>query len=84
MTTRVLTTQVGTDGVLTLNLTLGRDDANRTVRVIIEPVAEAARPLPVTDRAGWLQFIAETGGSITDPTFERPAQGEYEQRDELP
>jgi hypothetical protein len=35
-------------------------------------------------REEWLAFLDKTAGSITDPTFERPPQGEYEQRDALP
>lgn len=35
------------------------------------------------DRAAWLRFLEKTAGSITDPTFERQPQGEYEVRDTL-
>ena len=33
------------------------------------------------DREAWLRFIAEVGGSITDPTFIRHPQGEVEERE---
>ena len=33
------------------------------------------------DREAWLRFLEKTAGSITDPTFERQPQGEYEERD---
>jgi hypothetical protein len=67
----ILTAQVGEDGVLNLTVPLGRDEAKKAVRVIVEPM----------DRESWLRFLAETGGKILDPTFERHPQGEYEQRD---
>lgn len=36
-----------------------------------------------TDREAWLRFIEKTAGSITDPTFIRHPQGEFEERDPL-
>jgi hypothetical protein len=36
------------------------------------------------DRESWRQFIEKTAGSITDPTFERHSQGEFEEREQLP
>lgn len=35
------------------------------------------------DREAWLRFIEETAGSITDPTFMRHPQGEFEEREPL-
>jgi hypothetical protein len=81
---KTLTARVGADGVLTLSVPLGKQDANKTVRVTVETVDEATGVTRPGDREAWLQFIAETGGSITDPTFERQPQGEYEHRDSLP
>ena len=82
---KVLTTQIGADGVLTLTVPLGQADANTLVRVIVETVEGATAPAaPATDREGWLRFIEATAGTITDPTFERPPQGAYEERDPLP
>ena len=43
----------------------------------------SAAGLPM-DRDGWRQFIERTAGSITDPTFVRHPQGEFEERDPLP
>jgi len=81
----ILTSQVGADGVLHVSVPLKPEDANKTVRVTVEPLDESAtaatRP---TTREEWLKFIEKTAGSITDPTFERPPQGDYEQRDEFP
>ncbi|MSQ94175.1 MAG: hypothetical protein EXR98_06420 [Gemmataceae bacterium] len=78
--TKVITTQIGPDGVLELNVPLHKDDANKPVRVTVETLdAETTM-----DRAAWLRFIEQTAGSITDPTFERHPKGEYEERDPLP
>jgi hypothetical protein len=79
--TKVINTQVGPNGVLSLTVPLDQADANKLVRVTVETMEDKKPPL---DRAAWLRFIEETAGSITDPTFERPPQGEYEQRDALP
>jgi hypothetical protein len=80
---RELTAQVGADGVLTLRVPLGREDANKTVRVVVETVEEATVG-PVMTQEEWARFVESIAGSITDPTFERPPQGEYEQRDAFP
>ncbi len=79
---RELTAQVGPDGVLTLHVPLGREDANKTVRVVVETVGDTAPGRPTTQEE-WQRFVHDMAGRITDPTFERPPQGEYEQRDAL-
>ena len=81
---KVMTTRVGADGMLTLTVPLGKTEADHLVRVVVETV-EDGMPLtsPVVDRDEWLRFIEQTAGSIADPTFERPPQGEYEERDSL-
>jgi hypothetical protein len=35
-------------------------------------------------QAEWSAFIIATAGSITDPTFVRPEQGQIEERESLP
>ena len=75
----VLHSRVGTDGVLQLTVPIGVADADREVAVTIEP---AAPPRMTQDE--WRKFILETAGSITDASFVRPEQGQFEQRDELP
>jgi hypothetical protein len=42
---RELTAQVGADGVLTLTVPLGREDANKTLRVVVETVEPPAGPI---------------------------------------
>ena len=50
---------------------------------------------PALDRVGltakklmtqeeWAAWVESLAGSITDPTFERPPQGEFEVREEMP
>jgi hypothetical protein len=79
---RELTVQVGADGVLALRVPLGHDGANKTVRVVVQTVEEAAG-VQVRSSEEWQRFIQEMAGRITDPTFDRPPQGDYEQREPL-
>ena len=74
---RELTAQVGADGVLNLTVPLDPEDTNKTVRVIVETV-------PTMSPEEWERFVDSIAGRITDPTFVRHPQGEYQQRDELP
>jgi hypothetical protein len=71
---------VGADGVLRVTVPIGASDANREVRVTIEPASPAAR----MTQDEWRQFVLSTAGSVTDPTFVRHPQGEFERREELP
>lgn len=77
MTPIVLTSKVGPDGVLRLDLPLVA--ADREVRVTIEPLD----PKMKRTAEEWRAFILSTAGSITDPTFERFPQGELEEREPL-
>lgn len=82
MTHVEIRSRVGADGVLTVSLPLGPGEANREVRVVVEPaesVAKSAEDAPEQ----WRDFIAATAGCIADPTFRRPEQGPYEQRGEV-
>ncbi len=72
-----LKAKVGPDGVLNLSVPVGVAEANHEVDITVSPI----RPAMTQDE--WHKFIAETAGSITDPTFRRHEQGEFEQRDEL-
>jgi hypothetical protein len=81
MTPIELRAKVGPDGVLTLSVPMGISEANTEVRVVVEPAVQKTSGMTQEE---WHRFIAETAGSIDDPTFERPEQGEYEQRDPWP
>lgn len=77
MTPLTIKSTVGTDGVLHLDIPLGASEANQEVEVIVRPT----RP-PLTPEE-WREFIARTAGSWRGE-LERPDQGSYEQREELP
>lgn len=77
MTPIVLTSKVAPDGVLQLSLPLCA--ADQVVRVTVEPVVPKKEMTPEQ----WRAFILSTAGSITDPTFEQPPQGEFQEREPL-
>lgn len=77
MTTIEVKSRVDATGVLNLSIPLGTAEANREVRVIVQPLDD------VMSDEQWQRFVHETAGSIPDPTFQRHPQGEFEQRDEL-
>ncbi len=74
--------RVGPDGKLHIDVP---SMANTDVRVTIEPVNGPAtngvprRPTKA-ERSAVLRRLA---GSVTDPTFDRPPQGSFEERDSL-
>lgn len=75
----VVHSRVGADGILHLSVPIGKAEADLEVEVTID----AVRPPAVTPEE-WRSFILTTAGSVTDPTFVRHEQGEYEQREALP
>jgi hypothetical protein len=75
----VVKSRIGADGVLHMTVPVGAASANQDVQVTIEP----AGPPPMTQEE-WRAFVLSMAGSITDPTFMRHEQGEYERREELP
>lgn len=79
MNRMVLHARVGADGVLHLTVPIGTTDADREVQVTIDPVGP-----PAMTQEEWRHFVRTTAGSVTDPSFVRHEQGEYERREELP
>jgi hypothetical protein len=75
----ILHSRVGADGILQITVPVGPADADRYVTVTIEPVGSP----PMTQDA-WRNFILTTAGSVSDPSFVRHEQGEYERRGGLP
>lgn len=75
----VVHSRVGADGVLHLTVPIGTAEADKEVQVTIDPVST-----PTMTQEEWRRFVLSTAGSITDPTFMRHDQGEYERREELP
>jgi len=77
MNRMVVKSTVSSDGVLHLALPLGIEEANREVQVTVE----SALPSPVSQE-DWRRLILATAGKWQGE-FERPEQGEYEQREPL-
>jgi hypothetical protein len=73
----VIKSRVGSDGILQLALPVGPADADREVQITIEPVGP-----PLLSPDEWRRRILETAGKWQGE-FERPGQGEYEQREPL-
>jgi len=78
MNRMVLHSRVGRDGVLHIEVPIGAADADQEVQVTIDPVPA----VPLTQEE-WRQFVLSTAGAWQGD-LERPEQGEYEERDELP
>ena len=70
--------RVDDEGVLRLILPVGASDANMEVQVTVEPLTQTA----MTQEA-WSEVIQRTAGSITDPSFIRHPQGDFEVRDPI-
>jgi|BogFormECP12_OM1_1039635.scaffolds.fasta_scaffold156124_1 hypothetical protein len=81
MNRMVLHSRVGSDGVLHITVPIGEEDADREVQVTIDPVRVGP---PSMTQEEWRDFVLTTAGSITDPSFARHEQGEYERREEMP
>jgi hypothetical protein len=77
----VVKSTVSDDGVLHLALPVGIAEANREVQVTVEPVPASPSPPPSPEQ--WREMVLATSGKWRGD-FERPAQGEYEQREPLP
>jgi hypothetical protein len=76
----VVQSRVGSDGVLHIDIPVGKEDADQEVQVTIDPVRPGASPM---NQEEWHQFVRETAGSWQGE-LERPEPLEFEQRDELP
>jgi hypothetical protein len=63
--------------VLRVTVPVGKADADREVQLIIEPL-----PAVEKSRQDYLDFLQATAGAWQGD-FERPEQGEYEERDPL-
>ena len=75
-----ITSRVGPDGVLKLDLPIGVDQANRQVRVTVESLRPGA---PMMTPQQWQDFLRRTAGSMDDPAFRRHEQGQLQDRDEM-
>ncbi len=77
MTRIVVTSKVGHDGMLRLTLPVGAEGADQEVRVTVEPVHS-----PGMSADEWRRAVLATAGRWQGE-FERPPQGEYEEREPL-
>jgi hypothetical protein len=82
MTHLELRARIGPDGMLTLNVPVGMSEANQEVKVIVESADAAVGLTAKMTRDEWARFVDETAGAWMGE-HERPAQGEFEVRDEL-
>ena len=83
MTNIELRTRIGPDGILTLSVPVGMTEANREVKVIVEPADTAVRKTAKLTPEEWAQFVADTAGAWKGD-LDAPEQGELEVRDQLP
>jgi len=73
----IVKSRVGADGVVRVSVPVGTADADREVKVTIEPLATEPAP-----RQEYLDFLQATAGAWQGD-FERPEPGDYEVRDSL-
>lgn len=78
MTRIKVRSRVGADGKLSVIVPIGAAEANREVIVTVESADPLSPPASCDE---WRKFIDRTAGSIQDPSFKRPEQGEYEKRE---
>jgi hypothetical protein len=78
MTKMIANARIGADGVLRLNLPVGLQEANRHVLVTVEP-ASSKKTMTQSEWESWVESMA---GSWQGD-FERPPQGELQERDPL-
>jgi hypothetical protein len=75
MTHLELRARIGPDGILSLNVPVGLSEANREVKVIVEPADTAMSESENLSRDDWARFVDETAGAWRGD-LERPEQGE--------
>jgi hypothetical protein len=73
----VMKSKVGGDGVLHLDVPLGPAEADQEVQVTVE-----STPRDGTNEEEWRNWVQSMAGSWQGE-FERPPQGQFEQRDSL-
>jgi hypothetical protein len=78
-----LTSRVGSDGILTLQVPIGMSNTEVEVVLVIQPIQQATEQR-TTESFGWpAGFFEETYGAFLDTPLERPDQGELEVRESL-
>jgi len=74
----VVKSKVSSDGVLHLDLPVGIDEAEQDVQVTVEPCGP---PHSISQEA-WQAWVDSMAGTWQGD-FERPPQGDYEEREPL-
>jgi hypothetical protein len=74
--------RVGDDGILNVQINLGRAKAQKQVVVTIEPTS-AGDPAEQATAMAWPDFIKSTYGSCAGLGLERREQGAFESREPL-
>jgi hypothetical protein len=77
MTRIVVKSRVSSDGFLRLALPVGLQEADKEVQVTVDPVAG-----PAMTPEEWRAWVTSLAGSW-EGDFERPPQGDYEEREPL-
>jgi len=78
-----LRSHVGEDGIMHLQVPVGKTDVDLEVVVIIQPSVPAKKANPPEARGWPLGFFERTAGAWQGEPLTRGAQGEYEKRDEI-
>ena len=74
--------RAGKDGILHLRIPVGQPETDYEAVVVLQP--QGAPPeAPPAEQSWPAGYFEQVPGSITDETFVRPPQGEYERRLEL-
>lgn len=74
--------RVGSDGVLNVQVNLGRTEASKEVIVTVAPLPNTSEQ-PASSALPWQEFVAATYGSCASQNLERPDQGEFEVRERI-
>lgn len=74
----VVKSRVGGDGVLHLTLPVGAEEANKEVQITVETI----NPKKAMTQGEWEAWVDAMAGAWQGD-FERPPQGELEERDPL-
>jgi hypothetical protein len=70
-----ITQRTGKDGVLHVQIPLGRPEQDFEVVLVVQPTASSPSSAAPEDR-GWPPGYFDLAGSINDATFQRPPQGD--------
>lgn len=81
MQTLRVTERTGKDGVLQVSIPLGTPEADFEVVLVVQPKSEPSPTAP--EGRGWPAGYFDLAGSIDDPSFERPPQGQLPKPVEL-